>query len=396
MNRVRVIRLVAAREISERLESRAVRITTVVMALFVVAGVIVPGLIHGSAKTTRIGLVGAPAQALAPSLVATGKAANVKVRVVTVPSQPAARTEVKQGKLDLALVVTSGRATAIVPHSLSSTDRAVLAATLASAHERAVFSAAGVPPAVVRAAHTPVPLTAVAIEPPPSHQAARSVAAIAAGLFLYVILAIYGGAVATGVAQEKTSRTAEVLISTVRPEELLAGKVIGIGTAGLAQLAVPVAAGLIANAIQQSAKIPSQIWFLLPSILLFFVLGYALYALAYAAAGATVARQEEVQFSTAPLGFPLLAGYLLVYVLIGNTHSSLIRVLSFVPPLTPSLMPARIAVGTVTWWEVLLAALIMLASIYGMVQLATRIYKATLVRSGPRLTWREALRARPQ
>ena len=291
----------------------------------------------------------------------------MKVRVVTVPSQPAARTEVKQGKLDLALVVTSGRATAIVPHSLSSTDRAVLAATLASAHERAVFSAAGVPPAVVRAAHTPVPLTAVAIEPPPSHQAARSVAAIAAGLFLYVILAIYGGAVATGVAQEKTSRTAEVLISTVRPEELLAGKVIGIGTAGLAQLAVPVAAGLIANAIQQSAKIPSQIWFLLPSILLFFVLGYALYALAYAAAGATVARQEEVQFSTGPLGFPLLAGYLLVYVLIGNTHSSLIRVLSFVPPLTPSLMPARIAVGTVTWWEVLLAAVIMLASIYGMV-----------------------------
>ena len=82
--------------------------------------------------------------------------------------------------------------------------------------------------------------------------------------------------------------------------------------------------------------------------------------------------------------------------LIGNTHSSLIRVLSFVPPLTPSLMPARIAVGTVTWWEVLLAVLIMLASIYGMVQLATRIYKATLVRSGPRLTWREALRARPQ
>jgi ABC-2 type transport system permease protein len=271
-----------------------------------------------------------------------------------------------------------------------------VAGALASAHARAVFGAAGVPPAVVRAARTPVPLTAVAIEPPPSHQAARDVAAIAAGLFLYVILAIYGGAVATGVAQEKTSRTAEVLISAVRPEELLAGKVIGIGAAGLGQLAIPVAAGLVANAIQHSAKIPSEIWFLLPSILVFFVLGYALYALAYAAAGATVARQEEVQFSTAPLGFPLLAGYLLVYELIGDPHSAPVRVLSFVPPFTPSLMPARIAVGAVDWWEVLLAVLIMLASIYGMVQLATRVYKATLVRSGPRLTWREALRVRPQ
>ena len=396
MRRTRALRLVAGREISERLESRAVRITTLVMTLFVLAGVIVPGLIHGSAKTTRVGLVGPAARALGPSLVASGHAAQVKVRVVTVSSQPAVRTEVKDGKLDVALVVTAGRATAIVPHSLSSTNRALLAATLGSAHERAVFGAAGVPPAVVRAARAPVSLTAVAISPPPSHEAARDVAAIAAGLFLYVILVIYGAAVATGVAQEKTSRTAEVLISTVRPEELLAGKVIGIGTAGLGQLAVPVAAGLIANAIQQSAKIPSEIWFLLPSILVFFVLGYAFYALAYAAAGATVARQEEVQFATAPFAFPLLAGYLLVYVLIGNTHSTLIRVLSFIPPLTPSLMPARIAVGTVTWWEVVLAVLIMLVSIYGMVRLSTRIYKATLVRSGPRLAWREALQVRPQ
>jgi ABC-2 type transport system permease protein len=396
MNRRRAIQLVAGREISERLASRAVRITTLLMTLAVLAGVIVPGLVHSSAKTTRIGLVGAPAEALEASLVATGRAAGVTVRVVRVPSEPAARTQVKGGKLDVALVAESGRATAIVSHTLSTTNRALVTTTLAAAHSHAVFTAAGVPPAVVRAARAPVPLTVVAISPPPSHQAARAVAAIAAGLFLYVILAMYGSAVATGVAQEKTSRTAEVLISAMRPEDLLAGKVIGIGTAGLGQLAIPVAAGLIANAIQGSAKIPSEIWFLLPSILLFFVLGYALYSLAYAAAGATVARQEEVQFSTAPLGFPLLASYLLIYVLIGNTHSALIRVLSFVPPLTPALMPARIAVGTVAWWEVLLGVLIMLVSIYGMVQLATRIYKATLVRSGPRLTWREALRVRPQ
>lgn len=396
MNRRRLIRLVAGREISERVESRAVRVTTLLMTLAVLAAVIVPGLVHSSGKATRIGLVAAPAQGLGSSLTAAGRAAGVNVRVVNVPSQAGARTLVKHGKLDVAFVVASGRATAIVSHTLSATDRALLSTTLASARARAVFSAAGVPPAVVRAARAPVSLSVVAIAPPPSHQAARAVAAIAAGLFLYVILAMYGSAVATGVAQEKTSRTAEVLISAMRPEDLLTGKVIGIGTAGLGQLAIPVAAGLIANAIQKSADIPPQIWFLLPSILLFFVLGYALYSLAYAAAGATVARQEEVQFSTAPLGFPLLASYLLVYVLIGNTHSTLIRVLSFVPPLTPALMPARIAVGTVAWWEVVLGVLIMLASIYGMVQLATRIYKATLVRSGPRLSWREALRVRPQ
>jgi ABC-type Na+ efflux pump permease subunit len=131
-----------------------------------------------------------------------------------------------------------------------------------------------------------------------------------------VILAMYGSAVATGVAREKTPRTAEVLISAMRPEDLLAGKVIGIGTA-------------------------------------------------------RVRADRQHVLHADPL-------------------------LSFVPPLTPALMPARIAVGAVAWWEVILGVLIMLASIYGMVQLATRIYKATLVRSGPRLSWREALRVRPQ
>lgn len=395
MSRWGVIRLVAGREISERLRSRIVWITTAILTVAVVVGVVLPGLIHGSTGATRIGLVGAPAQALGPSLEATAQAAKLGLRVSAVDSEATARTEVKDGKLDVALVVSGPRATAIVPHSLSSGDRALLAVTLAAAHERAVLAAAGVPPATIRAARTPVPLDTVAIAPPPSHQAARSVAALAAGFFLYLVLIIYGNAVATGVAQEKTSRTAEVLISTVRPEQLLAGKVTGIGIAGLAQLTIPVIAALVANAIEQSAKIPSDVWFLLPASLLFFVLGYALYAFAFAAAGATVARQEEVQFATTPLTIPLLAGYLLVYVLVGNTHSALIRVLSFVPPLTPSLMPARIAVGTATWWEVILATLIMLASIYAIVQLATRIYKATLVRSGPRLSWREALRVRP-
>ena len=396
MKRARVIQLIAEREIAERLRSRAVRITTAAMTVFVLAGVVVPALIHSSNQTTRIGLVGPRAQALEPSLLATARAAKVSVKAQSIADEAAARSQVKAGKLDVALLVSSDEAVAIVTHTLSSGDRTLLALTISSAHERAVLSGAGVSTSTIEAARAPVPLRTVAIQPPPSHQAARSVAALAAGLALYLILVLYGSAVATGVAQEKTSRTAEVLISVVRPEQLLAGKVIGIGLAGLGQLAIPVIAALIANALVHSAKIPSQIWFLLPSILIFFVLGYAFYALGFAAAGATVARQEEVQFSISPLSFPLLAAYLLVYVLIANPHSTLIRVLSFVPPFAPSLMPARIALGVVTWWEVVLSALIMLVSIYATAQLATRIYKATLVRSGPRLGWRDALRIRPQ
>jgi ABC-2 type transport system permease protein len=236
VNRTRLVGLVAGREISERLRSRAIRITTVIMTILVVAAVVVPGLIHSSTTTTRLGLVGARAQALGPALAAAAQAAKLNVTVENVPTAEAARSEVERGRLDVALMVARLRATAIVAHTLSSVDRALLAVTIAAAHERAVLAAAGVPEATIRAARAGVPLSVVAVAPPPSQQTARSVAAVAAGLFLYVILAFYGGGVATGVAQEKTSRTAEVLISAVRPEQLLAGKVIGIGLSGLGQL----------------------------------------------------------------------------------------------------------------------------------------------------------------
>ena len=197
---------------------------------------------------------------------------------------------------------------------------------------------------------------------------------------------------ATGVAQEKTSRTAEVLLSAVRPQQLLVGKVVGIGLVGFGQLAIAVAAGLVTNAVVNSAKIPSSVWALMPAFLVFFVAGFALYAFALAATGALVARQEEVQSATFPIVLPLLIGYLIVYAAVGSPNATWLRVLSFVPPLTPTLMPARIALGHVAWWEYLLAAAIMLASIYAIVRIASAVYAGALLRGGERLTWRAALR----
>jgi ABC-2 type transport system permease protein len=396
MKRTSTTRLVAGREISERIGGRTLRITTAVMTLLVVAGVVVPGQVSGPEGPTTVGLVGPPAQALAPALQLTARAAKVKMEFADIGSAEAARSEVKTGSLDVALSLGSHSATAEVAQSLSPTTRALLAATIDGVHQRQVLARAGVSTATIRASQMPLPLAAVAIEPPPSHKAARDVAALAAGLLLYLAVAMYGNAVATGVAQEKTSRTAEVLLAAVRPRELLAGKVIGVGLCGVGQLAIPVIAGLITNAVARSAQIPSTIWTLLPTILLWFALGYALYAFAFAAAGATVGRQEEVQFATAPFGFALVAGYLLVYAVIASPDATWIRVLSFIPPLAPSLMPARIAIGGVAWWEMPLDVLVMLIAIHGMVRLASHIYTTALVRSGPRISWRAALSLRKE
>lgn len=322
------------------------------------------------------------------------------ITLVDVATSAVAQSRLKQGSLDVAFTLGAHAAMAEVRGSvgyfqvqtLSPTLRAVLQATVNDAHLREVFAAAGVPLATVRAALAPVPFTTTSLQPAPTDLVARDAAALATGILLYVSLALYGNALATGVAQEKTSRIAEVLLAAVRPGQLLAGKAVGIGVCGVGQLGVAMVSGLVANAVVHSAVIPSTVWVLLPTILLWFALGYAFYAFAYAMAGALVGRQEEIQFVTLPITMPILAGFLLTYATIASPDTWWIRVLSFLPPLAPILMPARLALGHVAAWEMPVAILLMIAAIYGMVRLAARIYAPAMVRGGGRLSWSAALR----
>ncbi len=394
MSRIPATRLIVKREVTERLQSRFIWVMTALTTAFVVGMIVVPALVRQPAKPTVVGLVGPSAQALEPALRATAAAAKVDIRVVDFANGEAATSAVKDGSVGVALTVGAQSAVAEVKQTLSPTMRALLQATLDEAHQRQVLTGAGVSPSLLLQAMTPVPLATAARQPPPADQAARSIAALAAGILLYISLALYATAVANGVAQEKTSRTAEVLLAAVRPSQLMNGKVLGIGVCGLGQLAIVVGAGLIANAAVQRAEIPSIIWVLLPAILLWFVLGFALYSFACAAAGAMVARQEEVQFVILPVTMPLIVGFLLMYATIASPNAWWIRVLSFLPPFAPTLMPARLALGHMAAWEMPLAVVIMVAAVYGTARLAARIYAGALVRGGARLSWRAALRLR--
>jgi len=392
MKRTSLTRLIAGREITERLQGRLIRIMTLITVLVVVGAITIPGLIKGSSAPTRIGLVGNEAQALAPTLERTAAAAKAKITLSNVSDETLAREQVTSGRLDAALTVGPSTARVDVKQSLNPTIRAVLQASVDSAHLRRSLAQAGIPVEKVLPALTSVPVTTVALKPPPKDQAARSVAALAAALLMYISLSLYGTAVANGVAQEKTSRTAEVLLAAVRPSQLLSGKVIGIGLTGLGQLAIAAGAGVIANAFVHSTKIPGSVWVLLPAFLLCFLAGFTLYAFAYAAAGALVARQEEVQFVTLPLGMFLLVGYLLVYAVIAHPDATWVKVVSFLPPLMATMLPARIALGHIAPWEIPLDVLIMAVAIWAMIRVASRVYANALIYSGARLSWKEALR----
>ncbi len=393
MNRSATVRLIAGREIRERLEGRLLRAMTVLTALFVVAGVVIPALVH-SHHVTKVGLVGSPAQAVAGPLQRTAHAARLSMRLVSTLDALTAKAMLRSGRLDAALSITARGALLQADKSLPAGVAGVVSTTLEGLHVRGALARAGVPAATVTNVLTPVRITTAVLQPPRSHQQARNLAALAVALIMYLSLVIYGAAVAQGVAQEKTTRTAEILLAAVRPGELLAGKVVGIGVVGLGQLAVAGAAGLIANAAVHSAQVPGVIWVLIPAFLAYFLAGFVLYAFLYAVAGSLVARQEEVQFVTMPFSILLVVGYLLVYSIIANPDATWLRVLSFVPVLTPTLAPARIAVGHVAAWEIAGQAVVLAVAIYVTMRVAGRVYANALVRGGARVSWSTALRLR--
>jgi ABC-2 type transport system permease protein len=413
LSRVTTVRLVAGREITERLRGRATWILTGITAVVAVLLIVGPTVLRPPARPSVVGLVGPSAQALAPGIAATAKAVGVDLTIMNVADDSTAQSELtpKQSSgrgsgrvaglfssgtatLDAALKLDTASATIEFYQTASPALTAVLRAVVQQAHQRDVLTQAGLPASAVAAAQQPEPISIVTLQPAPSDLAGRSIAALAAGILLYISVGIFGNAVASGVAQEKTSRTAEVLLGAVTPSELMTGKVVGIGLVGFGQMAITIGAALLANAVVKSSSVPSAVWVLLPAILLWFVLGYTLYAFGFAAAGAMVARQEEVQSVSAPFTVFLVGGFLLTYALIASPDAPWVRIVSYLPPLMPVMMPARLALGHVAIWEMPLAVLIMLGSIYWVARFAGRIYATSLVRAGARLSWRAALRSR--
>jgi ABC-2 type transport system permease protein len=198
------------------------------------------------------------------------------------------------------------------------------------------------------------------------------------------------------VVEEKSSRVVELLLSRLRPQELLAGKVLGIGMVGLAQFAVVAGSALAALALSHDTVAPMTTPGTIGWTVFWFVLGYGFYAVLYATAGSLVSRQEDTQSIQLPVTGMLLVAYFLAFAATESPDSAAAVVGSLFPPTAPMVMIVRIAHGGVPWWQIVLSVGLMVITIYGMVLLAGRIYAGAVLRIGPRLRLREAWQgARP-
>jgi ABC-2 type transport system permease protein len=236
------------------------------------------------------------------------------------------------------------------------------------------------------------PLRLVTVEPVDPDRDAKAGLAFITIFILYGQLLTYGFWVASGVVEEKSSRVIEVLLATIRPRELLGGKVLGLGLLGLGQLLVVAALGLVAAAGTGAIDVSGDVVGSVALSLVWFVLGYAFYASAFAVAGALVPRLEELQTTTTPLTLTIVVSLLIGFAVNDSPDSALAHVTSFIPMTAPITMPSRIVLGEVPAWEVAAAIVVTVGATLALVPLAGRIYSATVLRTGSAVKLSEALR----
>lgn len=226
--------------------------------------------------------------------------------------------------------------------------------------------------------------------------------AIIAGMVLYMTLIVYGMSTMHSVMEEKSTRMIEILVSSIKPFDLLAGKILSVGAVALTQYLVwAVTVGvLFASAtsvtafVRPGAATPgiSLSPGLLVYLIVFFLAGYFLYSALYAAAGAIVSNDEEARQAQMPLTLMILCSFMLFNVILNNPNSTLSVVLSMTPFLSPILMTLRVAMQTPPLWQIILALAFSIATTIYTIRLSAKIYRVGILMYGKRPSLKELRR----
>jgi ABC-2 type transport system permease protein len=214
---------------------------------------------------------------------------------------------------------------------------------------------------------------------------------------MYMVIMLYGMNVARSIIEEKTSRIFEVMLATIRPEEMMAGKIIGVGSVGLTQVGIWLAAVLVfgsafaaklgAGSIHIGLTTGQIIYFFV-----YFLLGYLFYSSIAAALGAMTNSEQELQQLNMFLVLPLAVCFIVLHSVLSSPDGNLARVLALIPPFTPLLMYLRVSLGHPAPWEVALSITLTSASIFAIIWITSRIYRVGVLMYGKRPSLSELLR----
>jgi ABC-2 type transport system permease protein len=379
-----LVRLVAGREVSTRIRDKGFIISSIVILLVIVGAVVIQVVTGSGDDESRIGLVGGDA-ALLTALETQGEALDVDVEVVQFDDEAAARTAVDDEDVDGALL--AGDDELIVRESAGGTLEAIVQGAVGQLAVAQQLTDAGI-------SELDVPEVAVtALDADAAADEQRVVAAVFGVVILYSLLILFGQFIAQGVVEEKSSRVVELLLATMRPWQLLAGKILGLGVLALGQIVAIGVVAVVAALSFDVVEVPGDLISTVAIVIAWFVLGYAWYAAVFAVAASLVSRQEDLATVLMPTSMVLIVAFFIGIQAASDPGGLLARVTSYIPGLSPLVMPVRQAAGEVALWEVALAVVLMVLAIVLVVRLGGRIYSGALLRTGGKIKMREALAA---
>lgn len=353
------VALVAGREITSRVRSKSFLISTLILVLFVIGGIVGTHLFSTNQGDTRVAAVGEIASVL-------DDADGVEVEEVATMAE--AEALVRDGDVEAA----------VVP----------LADAEPGAPAVEVVALTDAPSALVQALSIAPEVRL--LDPSPVDQGLGFLISFAFGIVFFTAAITFGGTVAQSVVEEKQTRIVEILLTAVPAKALLAGKVIGSSALALGQIVlIAVAAALSLMLTGQDVLLtdlgPAALWFLV-----FFAVGFVLLAAMFAASAALVSRMEDVGTVIQPVTWLVMLPYFLI--IFFNDNETVLTVMSYVPFSAPVGMPVRIFLEQYQWWEPLVALGILAATTVVVVQLGARMYRNSLLRTGARVPLAEALR----
>ena len=416
---------ISVREFRSRARSRSFVLGTVLLAGIAFAATQLPVLIDFAMGTSQTRLEVVVRAADMPSDAPAALSATLNGQSASTAHPPyvvswvsgdelaSAQQALEQGKFDAMLIVDRDPATQSLGFTLRtdlpSDGQVVRAINTAATWGLALddsLARAGTSIGAFRA----TPFTVLPVNPSAglAHSVSQDVSSelLSTGLIVLIFMAIitYGTWVAMSVAEEKGSRVMELMLNATTPLQMLAGKVIGNGAAGLTQYGIILAAvvgGLLAQGPIHQVVVGSSSGapfggldpVVLAAFVVLFVLGFLFYSLLYAALGSLVSRQEDVQSATSPLMMLIFVGYFMSIFGLGAIDETWVKIASFVPFFSPYLMLARVSAGHVAIWEFALAVVLLLGAIAVALLAAARIYSAGVLLYGQRLGLRQVLRA---
>lgn len=395
MSRMRSIWLVARREVLERGRSRGFILSVFLTTALVIGSIVVPAVLFRDDGVTQLGVVQPEPAGLTAALVASAAQLGRELELTPYPDDAAA---------DAALATGDVEAVVDVPVDLTSpgevrfheeSDVAIaqgVSAAIVTLRVGDVLGASDVDQVALAEAQTPPAIEAVD-ERTEADEANFLVANIGAVLILIGIFS-FGFTVLTGVVEEKQSRVVEVVLSTVRPRDLLMGKVLGIGILGLFQLLVFVAAGAIAALFVQDITLPPTAPTTVLLLLVWFILGYALYSTALGFLGALASRMEEASNASTPVTVIAMVSYFVgIFAVVDDPDGLVATVATFLPPSAPFIVPLRAAFDAISPVEIVLAMISTIIGIWVLFIIGARVYSGAVLQTQARMKIRDAWRS---